>query len=189
MSALPRVLMADAPWTFNDSLPGGTRGASKNYRTLSFEEIRDFPIPEVEADAWLFFWRVSSMVEEAYAVVRAWGFEPKSEIVWVKTTGNADPEEPLDVTDLPLGAKLHFGMGRSVRAAHETCVIAKKGHPALRSASVRSVFFAPVGRHSAKPACFYGLVEQLAFGPYHELFARTRRPGWTAQGDELPPAP
>lgn len=38
-------------------------------------------------DALLFLWRVSSQVEEAYRVVRAWGFAAKSEIVWVKTSG------------------------------------------------------------------------------------------------------
>jgi N6-adenosine-specific RNA methylase IME4 len=122
------------------------------------------------------------MVEEAYAVARAWGFVPKSEIVWVKTSGSEAYNE--------LGAlKLHFGMGRYVRASHESCVVAVKGNPARKSASVRSVFHAPVGRHSAKPERFYDIVEELAFGPYCELFGRTRRAGWTQHGDELPPEP
>jgi N6-adenosine-specific RNA methylase IME4 len=48
------------------------------------------------------------------------------------------------------------------------------------------VFEAPVGRHSQKPEAFYGLVEQLADGPYAELFARRRRENWTCFGNELP---
>jgi N6-adenosine-specific RNA methylase IME4 len=55
-----------------------------------------------------------------------------------------------------------------------------------RSHSVRSTFTAIAGRHSEKPAEFYNLVEALRDGPYLELFARERRPGWTCIGDQLP---
>lgn len=166
----PRVIVADVPWRFDDALPGLKRGAASHYATLSFEEALSFPIPEVNANSFLFFWRVSSMVEEAYAVVRAWGFEPVSEIVWRKISA---------------GGKRHFGMGRTVRMEHECCVVARRGRPVVRSHSVRSVFDAPVGVHSAKPDAFYSLVEELAYGPYHECFARRRRPGWTQEGLEL----
>src|ERR1019366_5520878 len=43
-----RTLVADPPWAFGDSLPGPKRGAVKHYRTMSVEEICDFPIPELE---------------------------------------------------------------------------------------------------------------------------------------------
>jgi len=169
-----RCMVADPPWTHDDQLPGKSRGATRNYRCLSFEEIRDFPIPPMMDDAYLFLWRVSSMVEEAYTVARAWGFERvDSELVWRKTTKNG---------------LVHFGMGRAAtRQSHESCIIARRGSPARRSGSVRSVFDAPVGRHSEKPAAFFDLVEELAWGPYVEIFARTRRPRWAAIGDQLPP--
>ena len=88
-------------------------------------------------------------------------------------------------------------MGRSVRAAHETAIIATRGKPVRLSKSVRSRFKARmpeefdsrgVGElvHSAKPPEFYGIVEKLYGGPYGELFARTRRPGWWQEGDQLP---
>ena len=171
----PRVLVADPPWRHDDQLPGPKRGASKHYKsTMSVEEICGFEIPRMHEDSHLFLWRVSSMVEEAYAVVRAWGFEPTSEIVWVKRTKTG---------------KRHFGMGRTVRGEHESCIVARRGRPPIRSASVRSTFEGPVGAHSEKPDAFFRLIEELTFGPYHELFARRRRGyGWTCEGNELPAA-
>ena len=168
-----RTLIADPPWAFGDSLPGPKRGAKKHYRTMSVDEICDFPIPAMEEHSMLFLWRVSSMVEEAYEVVRQWGFEPKAELVWRKLSATGD--------------KLHFGMGHFTRASHETCIIATRGSPPIRSRSVRSVFDAPVGAHSSKPDAFYEVVEDLTYGPFAELFARRHRKGWTCYGAELPP--
>lgn len=164
-----RTVVADIPWRFSDKLPGNTRGAVNNYRTLSCREAEEFPLPRIADDALLFFWRVASMQAEALRVVRAWGFELKSELVWVKR----NPE-----------GNLAFGMGRYVRGSHETCLIARRGRAKVRNRSVRSVFFAPRGLHSAKPDEFYGIVEALAEGPYVELFSRKERPGWTTHGLE-----
>jgi N6-adenosine-specific RNA methylase IME4 len=169
-----RTISADPPWRFKDRLPGKSRGAAKNYSTMSVEQIKAYlpglglPIAD---DALLFLWRVSSMVEEAYAVARAWGFEPKSEIVWVK---------------IERSGIRHFGMGRYVRNSHESCLIARRGKSIIRSHSVKSVFEGVIGAHSAKPWNFFPMVEKLAPGPYLELFARERRKGWTSIGDELP---
>lgn len=168
-----RVLAADPPWKFGDQLPGPGRGADKHYPTMTVEEIKAFPLPVMQADALLFLWRVSAMVEEAYAVVRAWGFVPKSEIVWVKRTESG---------------KRHFGMGHYVRAEHESCIIATRGSAKVEDRGVRSTFEAPIGRHSAKPDRFYEIVQQLSFGPHVELFARTTRPGWRQYGHEMPEA-
>lgn len=168
-----RILVADPPWAFGDKLPGDSRGAEKNYRVLSLADIETFQLPQLADDALLFLWRVAAMPEEALRVCRAWGFVPKSELVWLKKTASGKP---------------HFGMGRYVRASHETCIIASrgKGNRLIKCRSVRSIFEAPTGIHSQKPDEFYQLVESLADGPYHELFARRRRDGWTCEGDQLP---
>lgn len=169
-----RVIVADPPWPFADKLPGAKRGAAKNYSLLNVDEIARFALPPIADDAWLFLWRVAAMQEEALSVVRAWGFQPKSEIVWLKMTKRWTPA---------------FGMGRYVRAAHETCVVATRGRvqPAVRN--VRSVFGSRRLEHSRKPDVFFEIVEELTGGgPYLELFARRRRDGWSAIGDELPMA-
>jgi N6-adenosine-specific RNA methylase IME4 len=169
-----RVLVADPPWEFNDVLPGPGRGAAKHYDVLTLDQIKAFPLPHMQRDSLLFMWRVSSQVEEAYQVVRAWGFEPKSEIVWEKLT------DPIDARP-----KRHFGMGHYVRLEHESCIIATRGSPDIKDRSIRSTFKAPIGVHSAKPDEFYQMVQQLSFGPFVELFARTARVGWRQYGNEM----
>lgn len=172
MTTRARVLVADPAWKFDDKLPGDARGADKHYRTLEPWEICRFPLPPMEDDSMLVLWRVSSLVEEAYDVVRAWGFKPKTELVWRKLTKEG---------------KAHIGMGHYLRGAHETAIIATRGrvNTKIVDKAIRTIFEAPVGEHSAKPDAFYDLIERLLPGPYVELFARRERPGWTCFGDEL----
>lgn len=178
MSEAARVLAADPPWRFRDKLPGKNRGAERNYGTLSIQDLVRFPLPPIAPDAWLFLWRVSSQIEDAYQVLWAWGFREKTEIVWRKLTKTGKP---------------WFGMGRYLRATHETCIVATRGRVAPLNRGIRSMFEAPVPvdssgcyLHSAKPEIFYTeIIPALTSGPYVELFARTRRPGWTQHGDQL----
>ena len=167
-----RVIVADPPWRFGDPLPGNGRGAVKHYGCLDADALCAFPLPPLADDAILLLWRVSAMPEEALRVCRAWGFVPKSEIVWVKKTST--------------GAR-HFGMGRYVRAEHETCIVASRGRGSrvVRLHNIRSTFEAQVGRHSEKPESFYGMVETWLDGPYVELFARRKRHGWDCIGNEI----
>lgn len=172
------VIVADCPWAPKDSLPGKSRGAAKNYEVMSTADLCRLQLPPIAKNAVLFFWRLASMPHDALDVIKAWGFTPKTELVWVKLTSTSQARE--------LGtAKLHFGMGRQVRASHEVCIIATRGRVAPLNHSTRSVFFAPVGVHSAKPDAFYEIAESLYGGPRVELFARRQRPGWTTIGNEL----
>ena len=171
MSEKFKVLVADPPWKFGDKLPGPNRGAESNYSCLTVKELCEFPIPEMQPDSWLFLWRVSAMPEEALQVVRAWGFVPKTELIWAKRTKNG---------------KRWFGMGHQVRAEHETCIIATRGSPKVLNRNTRSIFEAAYTGHSRKPDEFYELVEKLCPGPIAELFARRPRDGWTTFGNQLP---
>lgn len=165
-------IVADPPWQFGDKLPGPKRGAEKHYECMSVSEICALKLPAIADDAILFLWRVASMAEESYAVVRAWGFAPKSEIVWYKVAVSGKPQ---------------MGMGRTVRNCHETCIVATRGKYSKLIDSHRelSVVTAQRRAHSEKPAEFYALVERLCVGPRLELFARRHRPGWDCLGSEL----
>lgn len=170
-----KVITADPPWAPKDTLPGPKRGAAKHYPVMSIAELKLLPVcgwfPPIADDAHLFMWRLASMQEEALELVRAWGFTPKAEVVWVKKT----------VHD-----KRWFGMGRQVRMEHEVCLIATRGRPKVRSRSIRSVFEARAGAHSAKPETFYTqIVEKLCYGPRVELFGRRSRRRWTVIGNEV----
>lgn len=185
-----QAIVADPPWRTRDKLPGPKRGAAKNYSTLSVQEIMRFPLPPIADDAILFLWRLSCMPQEALDVAKAWGFTVKSEIVWQKLTKRGKP---------------WFAMGRYVRASHETCLVATRGRFKVASRSVPSTFSArvpvyqpgdiiPEGKkigdyiHSAKPEEFFRIVDRLVGDvPRIEMFARRRRHGWKAIGDQLPP--
>lgn len=166
------VVVSDPPWKFGDSLPGDTRGASKQYSCMSVSDICAMRPPyHDQPDSVLFLWRVSSMVEEAYHVIRAWGYVPKTELVWEKLTSKGKP---------------HFGMGRYVRASHETCVIAARGKAFPSNRGVRSRFSAKAGVHSRKPPEFFAIVESMyPASPKAEMFARAIRSGWEQSGMEL----
>jgi N6-adenosine-specific RNA methylase IME4 len=172
-----KVMIADCPWSFGDSLPGDTRGAVKQYNCLSVQDLMYFQLPELEDDCLLGFWRVASMQQEALDVLKAWGFIVKSEVVWEKLTKHGKP---------------WFGMGSYVRASHETALIATKGRFKVADRSIRSRFSAPVptgadGKyiHSAKPIEFHSIMQRLAGECGVELFARHHVPGWTCLGDQL----
>jgi N6-adenosine-specific RNA methylase IME4 len=130
-----RLIVADPPWSFGDALPGKTRGAVKNYACMTLSDIMAYPLPPLAEDCMLLLWRVAAMQQEALLVANAWGFVPKAEIVWEKLTASGKP---------------WFGMGRYVRAAHETCLLATRGKVKVLDRSVRSRFAAKVGRHSEK---------------------------------------
>jgi N6-adenosine-specific RNA methylase IME4 len=169
----PIVVVADFPWQFGDKLPGKTRGAARQYATMPVEAMGPFLAGYCEGmgNVALFLWRVSSMQEEALRVAREAGFAVKSELVWEKLTKSGKP---------------HFGMGRYMRASHETCLIAVRGRAFPEVRNVRSRFAAPVREHSRKPEKFYAIVERLyPSSEKHELFARTVRAGWRQHGLEL----
>ncbi len=174
-----RVLVADPCWRPGDSLPGKSRGASKNYKTLSVAELKAFPLPPLADDCVLFLWRLAIMQREAFEVAGAWGFRmPERELVWRKLT--------------PTG-KEHFGMGHVVRGAHETMLIALRGRPKVLHRSQRSLFSAEVPRvdgkvlHSGKPDAAYEIIRGMYEGPRAALFERKHRPGFDCFGDELTP--
>lgn len=165
------TIVADPPWPFRMAKPGGRSGAAGHYSLMTLQEIMDFPLPPIAPNARLILWRVASQQEEALAVMRAWGFEPKAEIVWIKESKGGRP---------------FTGMGLQVRNGHESALVGTRGRaPERLDKSTRSWFRAKVGRHSEKPAEFFEIVERTYPGPYLELFSRRQRPGWTCLGNEV----
>lgn len=178
MSQPFKIVTADPPWKFSDRLPGPGRGAEKHYPCMKTEDICKLALPPIADDALLFLWKVAAMTEDALNVMHMWGFTPKAEIVWVKTRKGLFDAESVD--------DLSFGMGRYVRASHETCIIGTrgKGLNLVKCHSIRSCFFSPREEHSRKPELFSDIVEGLTGGegPYLELFARRQRSGWVTLG-------
>lgn len=80
-------------------------------------------------------------------------------------------------------------MGYWTRQQTEQCYLFTRGHPRCQSHAVRQAIVTPRREHSRKPDEIYPRIEALLPGPRCELFARHRRPGWDAWGDQLPPEP
>ena len=113
--------------------------------------------------------------------MRAWGFEPSSiAFVWIKPTRKAFANGGFFL-DETLFAK---GMGHTTRQNAEYVVLAGEASRAGSRKDVHQLIIQPRREHSRKPDEFYARVERYCTGPYLELFARQRRPGWTAWGDE-----
>lgn len=168
------VIYADPPWSFKTySARGKGRSAEAYYDCLSIEDIAQFPVVEYAApDCVLLMWITDPMLLTGLRVIEDWGFRYKTVgFYWIKTPTT------------------WFGNGYWTRANPEQCLLATRGHPHRLSAGVRKLVEAPRRAHSQKPDEVYARIEALLPGPYLELFARTRRPGWDALGDEVDNGP
>lgn len=194
------VVLADPPWPFRAWRGGSSRTADAHYRTMSLEDIKLFVHPAsrggptragvpIAERARLFLWAPASMIYEARSVLEAWGFRYKTiAFVWVKLGGTAPRgTEPAVAYDGNLH-RVHFGMGHYTRQQTELALLGVRGDGGHRpeDRAVPQLVFAPVGRHSEKPAEVHERLERLYPRARRlELFARRRRRGWTCRGDEL----
>lgn len=174
-----RAVLADPPWSFQTfsgpKVP--QRAAVDHYRTMPLDKIKALPVRDVAAaNSVLFLWVTWPMLPAGLEVIRDWGFTYKTcGFCWVK--GDALPLFPEDV-------RARMGMGYWTRSNSEVCLLATRGRPKRHNADVRQVIVETAREHSRKPDATHGLIERLVPGPYLELFARQRRPGWSAWGDE-----
>lgn len=157
-----RVVVADPPWQYGNK---ATRGAAEDhYSTMTIEELCALPVLERAADdAHLYLWVTNGFLREGFDVLTAWGFAYKTCLTWVKP---------------------QMGMGNYFRSSTEHVLFGVRGSLKTQDRALMNWFEAPRTRHSAKPGSFYDLVEKASPGPYLEMFARSRRLGWTGWGNE-----
>lgn len=56
------------------------------YPTMSVDEIIAVPIPQIaDANSILWLWTTNAHMREAFQIVDAWGFEPKTILTWKKS--------------------------------------------------------------------------------------------------------
>jgi hypothetical protein len=82
------------------------------------------------------------------------------------------------------GRAWQFAGGKATRKGTEFCLLFLRGKLGRKSGSLRQLIVAPVRKEYQKPDEAYPRIEQLVDGPYLELFARRRWPGWDAWGDQ-----
>jgi N6-adenosine-specific RNA methylase IME4 len=195
---LPRAhygaILADPPWRFRTwdqreaivrrsvSVTDGSmnKSAAVHYNTMTIEDICALPVGTLAADnCALFLWIAWPNLEDALSVIEAWGFEFKTAaFVWTKAHAGQ-----LEMFEQAISDQM--GMGYWTRANTEPCILATRGKPKRLNADVRQAIIEPRREHSRKPDCVHGRIERLVGGPYVELFARSRRLGWDAWGNEV----
>ena len=192
LSDLPQryfgVIYADPPWNFAcwasppyGHGPGRGQGlAASNYPTMKCDEICALPVGNLAADdCVLFLWTCWPTLEDSLEVIHAWGFKYKTcGFMWAKAHARQ-----LEMFQDHIDGWM--GLGYWTRSNSEVCLLATRGNPKRVAADVKQVVIEPAREHSRKPDCVHDRIERLVAGPYLELFARQRRPGWTVWGNEV----
>lgn len=162
------LILADPPWAFaSNSHANPGRNPRRHYPTMSLGEIASLPVSQIAApSALLLMWVTVPIAHRAHDVMRAWGFEYKSQVVWIKD---------------------RIGMGYWARNRHELLYIGTCGDfpcpvPALFP---DSVVVGQQREHSRKPDAVHDLLDaRLGHLRRIELFARAPRAGWNVWGNQ-----
>jgi len=170
------AVLADPPWRFSNRT-GKMAPEHKRlsrYPTMTFREIMELPIAQLALpQSHLYLWVPNALVLEGLEVMRRWGFTYKTNIVWYKIRKDGGPDGR--------------GVGFYFRNVTELILFGTRGHLRTLAPGRRQVnmILSRKREHSRKPDELYDLIERCSSGPYLELFARQRRPGWSQWGNEV----
>jgi N6-adenosine-specific RNA methylase IME4 len=170
------TILADPPWQFANSTgkiaPEHKRLA--RYGTMTLDEIIALPVEQLaEPTAHLYLWCPNALLPEGLTVMKAWGFNYKSNIVWhkIRRDGGSDGR----------------GVGFYFRNVTEVLLFGVRGRNARTLPPGRrqvNLLASRKREHSRKPDEQYRIIEACSPGPFLELFARGTRDGWTTWGNE-----
>jgi N6-adenosine-specific RNA methylase IME4 len=163
-----RVAVIDLPWPYEKRDEDPSHRAVRPYPTMAIADMKALPVASImHADSILWQWTTNHHMREAYEILAAWGFEPKTILTW---------------------AKDRMGAGDWLRGQTEHSIMAVRGKPVVQLTNQTTLLHAPVRGHSVKPKEFYDLVESLCPAPrYADLFSRYRHNDrWDCHGDQAP---
>ena len=170
------TVYADPPWQFQNRT-GKVAPEHKRlnrYSTMTLDEIKALPVADVLADkAHLYLWVPNALLPDGIAVLEAWGFEYKSNLVWekIRHDGGTDGR----------------GVGFYFRNVTELLLFGIKGKNNRTLDPGRSqvnLIRSMKREHSRKPDEFVDLIERCSSAPYLEMFARGNRDGWDMWGNQ-----
>ena len=170
------TILADPPWRFTNrtgKMAPEHRRLSR-YATMDLTEIKALPVSRIARDpAHLYLWVPNALLPEGLEVLRAWGFDYKSNIVWHKIRKDGGPDGR--------------GVGFYFRNVTELVLFGVRGqHARTLDPGRRQVNFIATQKreHSRKPDELYDLIEACSRGPFLEMFARDTRKGWSGWGHQ-----
>lgn len=170
------TILADPPWQFQNRT-GKVAPEHKRlsrYETMDLDQIKDLPVSSVAGDtAHLYLWVPNALLPDGIAVMKAWGFKYKSNIIWhkIRKDGGSDGR----------------GVGFYFRNVTEVILFGVRGKNArtLKPGRTQVNYLCSRKReHSRKPDEQYAIIESCSPGPYLELFARGERKNWTSWGNQ-----
>lgn len=170
------TILADPPWQFQNKTGKIAPEHSRlsRYSTLKLDDIASMPVESVSSPrSHLYLWCPNALLPDGLAVMKAWGFKYKSNLVWhkVRKDGGSDGR----------------GVGFYFRNVTELVLFGVRGQKARTLDPGRSQVNLLATRkreHSRKPDELYDIIEACSRGPYLELFARGTRKGWLTWGDQ-----
>ena len=172
------LIYTDPPW---QQSRGGKKAARPNssgkpldYKTIPLSEIDEIHkrfFKQTAEKHNIFMWTIDKFLPEAERMMTDCGYKLHARIIWDKETG------------IPAAFTLRF--------AHEYLLwFYKPGNILMPDKEMRgkytTVIRERVTAHSRKPEAAYKMLEGLFPSARKiELFARARRDGWAAFGDEI----
>lgn len=175
-----RTILADPPWS---EVGGGKicRGAQGHYPVMKTDEIIKLMRREldgkIDTNAHLYLWVTNNFLPDGIKVMQALGFVYKTIITWNKVDEYG---------------KGNIGLGQYYRGVSEQCLFGVKGCLPYRTDDETgkrlqgiTAFYAPRQEHSRKPDFMYEMIEKVSYAPRLEMFARFKRTGWDAHGNEV----
>lgn len=170
------TILMDPPWRFDNRTgkmaPEHKR--LKRYETLSMEEIAALPVGRYARDpSHLYLWCPNALLPEGLKIMAAWGFKYKTNIVWFKVRKDGGPDGR--------------GVGFYFRNVTELLLFGIKGRMRTLDPgrTQTNIVISRKEEHSKKPGDVYRIIRECSPGPFLELFARERMPGWTSWGDQV----
>lgn len=163
-----QTISADPPWYMPEH---GKRQDRPNrkvkppYPLMEVAEICNLPIGDLAGfGCHLWLWVTNNNLENAFRVIRAWGFKYNTTITWVKPSG--------------------YGFWFVQRTQH--LLFAYKDKCIFNGERYKpTIFYYTPNKHSQKPSASYDLIESISDEPRLELFARRKRLGWDCWGNEV----
>ena len=170
------TIYADPPWRFQNR-SGKVAPEHKRlnrYETMSLKDIKKLPVSEIAAEkSHLYLWVPNALLPEGLAVMEAWGFQYKSNLIWEKVRKDGQPDGR--------------GVGFYFRNVTEIVLFGIRGEKNRTLDPARSqvnLIRTMKREHSRKPDEMVDLIERCSPGPFLEMFARGDREGWDMWGNQ-----
>ncbi len=165
------IIYMDPPWKYDKDEEYFGQDVEKHYPTMTYDQLLELPVKTLAyKDCVLYLWTTAPKLNWGIDLLRAWGFDYKTCLIWNKVKHN-------------------MGFYASIR--HEILLIGGVGQSSPTDKKyanqTNSIYTEERTEHSRKPDYYYEMIEKMHPTKTHkiELFQRRERKGWTGWGNEI----